>query len=160
MSKVFDLVSPSELLSINDRFVKKVKKEDCWVWLGYKLPAGYGQFYVKGKTVLAHRWAYFEKNGCFDYSLFVCHKCDNPSCVNPSHLFLCTNSDNMKDCGKKGRLACQIGKSHHSLKTHCKRGHKFSGSSTYIKNGVQYKRRRCWRCEKLRNEKNKKVNNE
>jgi hypothetical protein len=67
------------------------------------MPKGYGQFWDGRKKVLAHRWAYAFYIGEFQSDLFVCHKCDNPSCVNPEHLFLGTNLDNVRDMMNKGR---------------------------------------------------------
>ena len=77
---------------------------DCWEWQRAKYPAGYGTIKIQGKTYGTHRVMYRMWYGEFDYSLFVCHKCDNRICINPDHLFLGTGSDNMKDAFAKGRL--------------------------------------------------------
>lgn len=79
------------------------KLTECWEWIGPKNEHGYGIFYYNSKRVKAHRFSYKCYNGEFDYTLFVCHKCDNPSCINPSHLFLGTQFDNMNDMKNKGR---------------------------------------------------------
>jgi hypothetical protein len=79
----------------------------CWRWLGKKNPKGYGYFGVGGQgagTQLAHRVAYRLFRGRIPKGLWVLHRCDNPSCVNPSHLFLGTAKDNMQDAKAKGRL--------------------------------------------------------
>lgn len=80
------------------------KEMGCWEWTGSLTPPGYGQVYFNGKNYRAHRLAYFAFNGEFDKSLFVCHKCDNPKCVNPKHLFLGTCKDNTHDSINKGRF--------------------------------------------------------
>lgn len=87
-----------------ERFWSKVEKTDtCWLWKA-STRAGYGSFKLNGKVIFAHRFSYELANNGIDKDLMVCHKCDNPLCVNPDHLFLGTNSDNMKDCYSKGRM--------------------------------------------------------
>lgn len=84
--------------------VNKIEDDtSCWEWTASFDDHGYGVMGIEGKTPKAHRVSYELHNGVFDYSLFVCHKCDNPHCVRPDHLFLGTASDNMKDCAAKGR---------------------------------------------------------
>lgn len=86
------------------RFVEKIHKTDyCWVWLRYKLPKGYGVFYLNNNAILAHRFSYLYHFGNLPQNLDVLHHCDNPSCVNPTHLFLGTNQDNINDKVAKGR---------------------------------------------------------
>lgn len=95
---------------IHDRFWSKVNKtEYCWEWIGAKTIDGYGQIGFKGAVRRATRvlWEiiYGENPG----DLCVCHTCDNPSCVNPSHLFLATHQQNMQDRKRKGRNSCRKG---------------------------------------------------
>lgn len=86
-----------------ERFWSKVdKSHDCWLWLAAKNSHGYGQFRVNGKLYRAPRLAYQIFTGKIP-TLFILHTCDNPSCVNPKHLFEGTNQDNMKDMVAKGR---------------------------------------------------------
>lgn len=90
-----------------DRFSRKYTVNpvtDCWEWTGGTKDAdGYGKFWYKNRTLGAHRWIYEHTHGPIAAGLCVCHKCDNPSCVNPSHLFLDTNVGNTKDRHQKGR---------------------------------------------------------
>ena len=93
--------------SPEERFWDKVIKSDvpgeCWKWTGSKNNCGYGTFGVNYKTITAHRFSYALHNGQIPDGMLICHKCDNPSCVNPSHLWLGTNADNTKDRESKGR---------------------------------------------------------
>lgn len=87
------------------RFWERVSKQDngCWLWTGHTNPRGYGVIAVNGTMWLAHRYSYQLHTGSIPDKLFVCHKCDVPSCVNPDHLFLGTHQDNMDDMAAKGR---------------------------------------------------------
>ena len=75
----------------------------CWEWTAGQNPKGYGQFLAGRKMELAHRVAWVIANGEILDNLHVLHHCDNPSCVNPSHLFLGTELDNARDKEMKGR---------------------------------------------------------
>ena len=92
---------------IQDRFQEKYtvnEKTNCWEWLGYLDRDGYGQFHLNKKTTKkAHRFSFETQNGEIPTGICVCHKCDNPKCVNPKHLFLGTHQDNIQDKVKKGR---------------------------------------------------------
>lgn len=87
------------------RFFKHIERTaDCWIWKAAKNEHGYGIFRIYPKNYLAHRFVYMLVYGDIPQTLFVLHKCDNPSCVNPNHLFLGTQKDNMVDCKQKGRV--------------------------------------------------------
>jgi len=90
--------------AFKQRFWSKVDKSgDCWEWTASRLPAGYGRFAVNGQMTTAHRVSYELKYGPIPTGLHVLHKCDNPPCVTPDHLFLGTQQDNMRDKISKGR---------------------------------------------------------
>lgn len=78
----------------------------CFLWTGFiDRLNGYGKLNYGGRCIGAHRLAYAAYKGIVPPRSFVCHSCDTPSCVNPDHLFLGTNSDNVTDRHKKGRTA-------------------------------------------------------
>ena len=81
-----------------------VVESGCWEWRGWKHDKGYGLLEVSKKKVRAHRVAYEGMVGEIPEGLLVCHKCDNPCCVNPDHLFVGTYRDNVLDMHRKGRF--------------------------------------------------------
>lgn len=120
-----------------DRFQAKVSPcpiAGCHLWDASVNAYGYGYFFTgkneAGKDVveLAHRAAYKMFVGEIPDGKVVCHECDVPSCVNPEHLFLGTQADNMQDMKRKGR-----GYGWLSEKTHCNKGHQLSGENLYVK---------------------------
>lgn len=96
-----------------DRFWPRVQRSlGCWEWTGRRSRRGYGEFDVNGGRVQAHRMAWALAHGPIPHGLLVCHSCDNPACVRPDHLFLGTQSDNMRDMAAKGRHAYPSGEAH------------------------------------------------
>lgn len=100
-------MSESDALeSLVRRFLSRVDKDGpggCWLWAGYRDRDGYGVLNSRKKIHKAHRLSYEIHHGPIQSGLCVCHSCDVPSCVNPAHLFLGTNYDNVKDKVDKGR---------------------------------------------------------
>lgn len=94
-----------------ERYHQRVRKADpdkCWPWTGSYSVAGYGTIGEGGrggKTLYAHRIAWELVHGPIAEGLHVCHRCDNPGCVNPSHMFLGTHGENLRDMVAKGRNA-------------------------------------------------------
>lgn len=101
--------SPHRVTDIFIRLEKfQVKKEGCWEWSGNTDGKGYGTISHRNGAGFspekAHRVSYEKEYGSIPDGLFVLHKCDNPECTNPEHLFLGTQKDNMQDCSRKNRL--------------------------------------------------------
>lgn len=96
------------------RFYSKVKKLDsgCWDWLGSKTRTGYGYFHLENRTNKAHRVSWIIHNGAIPRGAFICHHCDNPSCVNPKHLFTGSALDNTRDMISKKRNNFSMGGKH------------------------------------------------
>lgn len=144
-----------------ERFMAQVLPEPnsgCWLWVGHGSGNGYGGFWRSDlkQQVRAHRWIYEQVFGSFDKALCVCHKCDNRMCVNPHHLFVGTQSDNLLDCSRKGRLykggannPCRKGANvpWTRIVTHCKLGHPLTGICSKDENGKLVSQRRCTICQ-------------
>lgn len=126
------------------RFWFRVDKSgDCWTWSAAR-GAGkfdYGYFWTDGKKLVkAHRYAYALANGPIPEGMVICHRCDNPPCVRPDHLFLGTQKDNIHDMDAKGRGRRP------TRRTHCPKGHPYDEANTALRtDGAQA----CRTCRKL-----------
>jgi predicted DNA-binding protein (UPF0251 family) len=118
--KIFTVNLTPERIAL---FWSKVSKseEGCWEWTGPKLPRGYGTWSLKKKrrkvTLYAHRVSFYLSRGYLPAKALICHKCDNPSCARPDHLFAGTHDDNMADMVRKGR---SLAGDRHNMRRHPK----------------------------------------
>lgn len=123
-------VYPRKLIPLSVRFWKHVEKTDgCWLWNGATGEHGYGSIGGEGGAgnLRANRVSWQLHYGKVPDGLHVCHRCDNPPCVRPDHLFLGTRKDNLQDAKAKGRTSNQ-----NRLKPRCDRGHAFTTANTYV----------------------------
>lgn len=123
--------------SLDERFWGKVVRSDgCWEWVGARATTGYGMLYFREERTtkrwhkLAHRVSWELANGPIPDGMLVCHRCDNPPCVNPAHLFLGSDADNSADKWAKGRGWNPQAEAR-KAQTHCVRGHEFTPENTY-----------------------------
>lgn len=138
-----------------ERFIAKVdtsgSPDACHLWTASKTVHGYGYFNASAdERTYAHRWILGYLRGKrlerYEYAL---HKCDVPSCVNPAHLYIGNQTQNMRDCVERGRFRNPIADANRR-RTHCRRGHEFTPANTYVtKDG----RRQCRACDKARRSK-------
>ena len=106
-------------MTLQERFEAKFTRgteDECWVWTAATI-GGYGWFFVHtGVNEYAHRMSYKLYKGAIPEGMCVLHHCDNPSCVNPKHLSLGTQSDNIIDCVRKGRFNKPAGAQHYNAR--------------------------------------------
>lgn len=99
-----------EPIGFEDLFWSQVDMDgDCWEWLGHRQRDGYGTVKYDRETERAHRVAWILARGIIPPGLHVLHRCDNPPCVNPDHLWLGTHLENMRDRDSKNRRRAPVG---------------------------------------------------
>jgi hypothetical protein len=91
-------------------FEERIKKTpSCWIWIGLLSPQGYGRIKIRQKQKVASRLSWEIHYGEIPKGMIICHKCDNPACVNPEHLFIGRHKDNTHDMIRKKRKHSNIG---------------------------------------------------
>lgn len=128
---------------INDR-ISPEPMSGCWLWQGMVNDMGYAILVIGRRRFRVHRLMWEQQRGSIPDGLLVCHKCDVPCCVNPDHLFLGTQHDNIHDMIRKGRRVKA-----NLLVTHCPKGHPYDETNTY-QNGVHRRCRACGRAACLK----------
>lgn len=113
----------------------------CWIWQKSK-NRGYGTTSFEGKVYSAHRLAYLSYYGSIDKDLVIDHICRNPSCVNPEHLELVTQKENIARAKKR------LGPRPEMVKKFCKNGHEFTSENTRMKIDGKYKSQACKTCQR------------
>ena len=138
--------------TMEERFWQKVRKgPGCWEWTSARLPSGYGLISWRGTEHYAHRVSWMIHHGEVPAGMYVLHRCDNPPCVNPDHLYPGDAADNMRDCISRGRRnhlhkPIQLPITPKGLPSRCRKGHAYLGRNLVV--GAR-EGRRCRICYNL-----------
>lgn len=130
-----------EIFESFDSRVSPEPMTGCWIWTGNVNALGYGRFWVEGGLEYAHRCSWELHRGQIPDGANVLHRCDQPHCVNPDHLFLGSQADNMEDMRRKGRA-----RNSQMQQTHCHQGHRLDGENV----ATWGDRRHCLECRRSR----------
>ncbi len=123
----------------------------CWNWLGCKSPQGYGKTSVAGRAARAHRVSYELHKGPIPEGMMVLHSCDNPSCVNPSHLSVGTAADNAADTVARGRQTRNEEQAERQRSNpYCLKGHLYSEVGILWREMSGKQVRYCRECSRLK----------
>lgn len=136
------MISQNEFMDM----VELIPFHTCWEWIGSKDVYGYGRIYRAPRTIKAHRLSYQLFKGPLDHRLFILHSCDNPGCVNPEHLRLGTQKDNVTDMIKRGRNTRTKA---FSERSHCNKGHELTDDNVYFRPDGRDKARGCKKCKSI-----------
>lgn len=137
LTKTTRTLSVADYMTTSHRFwakVNRLESDDCWPWTSPSVGRdGRGRMSVNGRRVNAPMVSWVLSNGIIPpKGQFACHSCDNPNCVNPSHIWICSNAENMQDASRKKRINGQS-------VTHCPKGHEYTEETTaFRKNGRRY----------------------
>ena len=144
-------VDADEMKKRIERHIVRLPESGCWIWIGNSTHDGYGRMMVidqngKQRPIRAHRISYAANKGPFKKSQIVRHECDVPFCVNPDHLLLGNQQENLQDMRSRNR---ENGAGvYNRLKTHCNAGHPLFGDNLRIEG--KREARRCKACESIK----------
>ena len=132
--------------SLKNRLLSKteiIPEHPCWEWVAGKNENGYGLLWVGWNMFKAHRLSYEVFVKKITKGHFILHKCDNPGCIRPEHLYEGTQLDNARDMVNRKRHYRAL---HNTLKTHCPRGHEYNSLNSKTYKG----KRTCMLCVRIR----------